>query len=131
MKKKTKKPKKPTRSEVQKKEPGLYNVLRRRGLLDKVCSNGKVRNWKRMDDKGLVERAKRIIKEKGIKSRRELQMADPALERALGIRRLTDQVGLPKPKLINWSRMSDDQIVAHAQKVIEKTGATPKGGLTR
>ncbi len=78
-----------SRSELQKKNCGLYNALRKKNLMDEVLPmKANARNWKNMSDQELVGMAKKLIKEKGIKSRSELVESDASLYDTLRKRKL-------------------------------------------
>jgi hypothetical protein len=86
------------RKELEKADLGLYNVLRRRKLVEVVRlenSNIEHRTWTSMTDGELVEVARKFIDERGITGRSELEKADRGLYQALRKRKLIDAVFAP------------------------------------
>jgi len=67
------------RNELEKMNEGLYRVLWRRGLLEKVGFENVQRDWKSMDDSQLVEYTKKYMKEKVISGRAKLRNLDEGL----------------------------------------------------
>jgi len=80
------------RKELQKRDSGLYRILKKRGLLDRVGfeEKKKTRPWKEMSDEDIVGYAKRAMEEKNITSRKKLENADSGLYAILRIRGLLD-----------------------------------------
>ncbi|MFH0885326.1 MAG: hypothetical protein V1861_06470 [Candidatus Micrarchaeota archaeon] len=115
------------RIELKRVDYGLYKVLKRRELLDEVGlidSNAGRRDWVGMDKLELADYAKKKIVERGITGRRELQKADLGLYRALGSRKLMDEVGLrnSNEKNRDWAGIGKDKLIAHAKAFIAGRG---------
>ena len=77
------------------------------------------RNWISISDEKLVEYAGNFIKEKGITSRKELSVEDTGLYDVLRKRKLLDELSL-ETKIRDWASISDEELVEHASKFIEK-----------
>jgi len=82
------------KSELENADKGLYEVFRKRGLLDKVWldKRHKRRDWKSMDNAKLIEHAQEFIKEKGIRGRTEMEKTDAGLYAVLRLRDLLNSV---------------------------------------
>ncbi|MFH1684720.1 MAG: hypothetical protein ABH983_00280 [Candidatus Micrarchaeota archaeon] len=80
------------REELKKTDLGLYDVLRKRRLLDSVGFEKKLRSWESMSDMELVTFAKRMIRKNNICGRKELKKTDSGLYGALRKRSLLDRV---------------------------------------
>jgi hypothetical protein len=105
---------KPTKTQMQKKNPALYNILKKRGLLEKVCPKPNPR-FAAMSDGQLVAKARKCMKVDGIETLSELKRVDEKLSTALIKRKLVDQVGF-KRKFMRWDSMTDAQLVQIARK---------------
>lgn len=121
--------------ELAKADPGLYDVLRRRKLLDRVEFKEKRRSWASMSDEELVKETKKLIEEKRIKTRSQLSKKLGGLYKALETRELLERVGFGPPKKFAKPRrfrdMSDDELVDFAKKVIEEKGISSRGEFQR
>ncbi len=120
------------RSELQKADSGLYEVLRKRGLLDKVGfveKRRKGRTWKDMSDEEVVEVVRKFVKENKITKRHVLEKADSGLYHVLRIRGLLDEIGFEERKR-SWKSMSDEEVVELAKKLMEENGVSGKGELS-
>ncbi|MBU0533062.1 hypothetical protein KKB44_06235 [Candidatus Micrarchaeota archaeon] len=81
--------------ELMNADKGLYSVLRRRKLLDKVGFETKkreMRNWKAMTDDEIIKYARKTMEEEGISGREELRKVDSGLCSVLRRRKLLDRV---------------------------------------
>ncbi len=120
--------------ELQKADNGLYKVLWKRGLLGKVGfveKQAKRRSWAGMSDDEVIGFAKRVIEEKGINGRGELERTDRGLHCVLGKRGLLDEVGFDEKqkrrrKRRYWDGMSDEKLIEHAIKIVEELRATSR-----
>ncbi len=116
------------RRELYEADCGLYEILRKRRLLDEVGFEVKRKNqqkrrpWSRMNDNELVEFARKFIEERGITGRKELYEVDCGLYSTLRIRRLLSRVGFveKRRKERSWKDMGNGEIIEYAQKVIEE-----------
>ncbi|MBU0533063.1 hypothetical protein KKB44_06240 [Candidatus Micrarchaeota archaeon] len=102
------------RFELEKADTGLYDVLRKRGLLDEVGFEEKYRDWASMSDEEIVGYVRKLMEEKGINGRRELNKADSGLYSILKRRKLLNDIGFEE-KQRNWASMSNDEIVEYAK----------------
>jgi len=108
------------RNELKNTNSGLYEILRKKGLLDDVGFGEKVRSWKDMSDDEIVEFVRKLMDKKKISGRYELQKVNSRVYSVLQRRGLLDDVGFVT-KLRSWDGIGDEEIVAHAKKVmIEK-----------
>ncbi len=119
------------RRELYKADIGLYNVLRKRRLLDEIEvieKRRKGRQWKDMSDEEIVEYARKVVEENGITRRAELCKTDTGLYNALQKKGLLNEVGLGK-KRRSWKSMSDEEIVDYAKGFVEEKGVMHRGEL--
>ncbi len=113
--KKSMKEKKITRRKgLKKADPGLYNILRKRGLNDEVGFEDKIRYWKDMNDEEIVEFAQKFMEENEITGKRELKKADSGLYNVLREKGLLNKVGFVE-KLRRWMDLSNDELVEFAK----------------
>ncbi|MBU0533066.1 hypothetical protein KKB44_06255 [Candidatus Micrarchaeota archaeon] len=107
---------------LSKADSGLYYVLWKRKLLDRIGLEDKKRDWNSMNDEELVEYAKRFMEENEISERRELEKTDSGLYGVLKRRRLLDRVGFEDKmqKKRNWKSMSDEELVEYAKRFMEE-----------
>ena len=90
------------------------------------------RIWSSISSDKLVDYAKKVIEEKGIKNRRGLEKADNGLYKALRRRRLLDKVGLYMKRPYRFiSKMSDEELVEYAKNVIEEKAFRSKRDLAK
>ncbi len=84
------------RSSLQKGDNSLYEILRKRNLLDAVIPEKREhRKWFSMNNNELVQFAKKFIEENKIKNRKGLTKADPGLHDVLKRRNLLSAVFSP------------------------------------
>jgi hypothetical protein len=116
-----------TRKDLERADFGLYIVLYKRGLLDDVAferKHRKYRYWKEVTDIEIIKEARRILKEKGISTRSELEQVDKGLYGILNKRRLLNKIGLKvlRRQMRNWKKFDNEALVEYARKLIEKKG---------
>ncbi|MBU0533069.1 hypothetical protein KKB44_06270 [Candidatus Micrarchaeota archaeon] len=121
------------RKKLQKLDGGLYEVLRKRGLLDQLEFEEKYRDWKEVSDDGLVKHARKFMEEKGISERTELRKVDLGLYQVLRKRKLLDKIGFEdkRQKHRNWNSMSDEELVAYGKEFMRKRGITGRHELEK
>ncbi|MFH1685493.1 MAG: hypothetical protein ABH983_04250 [Candidatus Micrarchaeota archaeon] len=121
------------KGELEEADPGIYTVLRKRGLLDKVGFEEKVRSWIGMSDEGIIELIRKVMLEKGISGRHELEHTDRGLYNISKKRGLLDDVEFAQKrrKGRSWKDMSNDEIVEFAKKIMEEKGITGRNDLDR
>ncbi|MEM2822422.1 MAG: hypothetical protein QXE64_02430, partial [Candidatus Pacearchaeota archaeon] len=97
--------------EIHKKDPGLYQVLRKRDLLDKI-SKRKIRSWSEKTDDEIIKECE----EKGYigLSPKEIHKKDPSLYRVLRKRDLLDKIS--KSKKRSWLEKTDDEIIKECEE---------------
>lgn len=119
------------RAGLQKIAYGLYRALRKRELLDSVGLKPKLRDWRGMNDKELVSHAKRFIKDRNIRWKKELEDADPGLYQVLVHNGIIDSVGLGKKRRQKrkWSVMSDNEIVDYVENLMRMGKIASKNDL--
>ncbi len=117
------------RKELERTDRGLYGILHRRGLLGEIEFEQKIRSWKDMSDVEIVRFAQKVMQQKGITGRHEMEKADPGLYSILSGRVLLEEVGFERKrkKGRSWKGMSNDEIIEFAMKVIEEQGIADKG----
>ncbi len=112
-----------TGSELSKADQALYFVLNSRGLLNKLGFEPKAKPLEIMNDDELVESANRVMEDKGITGKGELQNADSELYGALRKRGLLDEVGL-EPKTKSWAEMNDAELVQNVAAFVSENDIT-------
>ena len=85
----------------------------------------------KMTDTELLDYAKKIAEEKGIKNRGGLQKADRGLYKVLRKRNLLDEVIPEKREERDWSSMSNEDLISHARKFIEENEIKNRVGLKK
>ncbi len=111
----------------------LYQVLRRRGLLDEIgCEEKrrKDRSWKDMNDEEVIEFAKKLMNENGISKKGKLKELDQGIYQVLRERGLLSRVGFEE-KQRHWKDMSNEEIVEYARKMMEENGITKRKELEK
>ncbi|MBU1681908.1 hypothetical protein KKE38_03745 [Candidatus Micrarchaeota archaeon] len=122
-----------SKSELKETDKGVYIVLLRRGLIDNVGFEEKRRSWEDMSDEEVVEFARKVMKEKDITRRRELEKDDYGLYSVLKKRGLLDEVGFEEKqrKYRSWKDMSDEEVVEFARKVMKEKDITGREELKK
>ncbi len=116
-------------------DKGLYKVLCKRGLLEKVELSGrreiKPRGFfKKMADHELVEYAKRVITEKAARKLSELQKSHAGMCRELKSRGLLDKAGFAgRRRTRSWG--TDGEVLAEAREFIRKNAISSSKELIR
>ncbi len=119
------------RTELARADPGLYNALGNRGLLDAIgleSVNATDRDWTKMSNSELIAFAMGFIAERGIGRRTELGKADYGLHKVLEKRKLLDELGLPNLTNEAWNRarFARMEMAALAKSFISESGV--RGG---
>jgi hypothetical protein len=117
------------RGGLYKADLGLYDILRRRNLVDEVIPEKEYRDWSSMSDEDLISHARKFIKENEIKNRTSLNEADGGLYYVLRKRNLLDEVISEKREERDWSSMSNEDLISHARKFIEENEIKNRNGL--
>ena len=118
------------RDELEKADSGLYGVLRRRGLLEKVGFEEKYRSWKGMSNDDIIEIVRKEMERKGITGRGELEKAELGLYQAVQRRGLLEKVGFER-KRRSWDSKSNVEVVELVRKEMERKGITGRGELQK
>lgn len=118
------------RGKLKKVDPGLYDALGRRKLVDSIGLEVKHRDWAAMGDDELVGFAKAFIAERGISGRTGLQKVDQGLFDALGRRKLFGLIGIEK-KTMDWGLLTDEELIRHAKELIAERGIRGRGELSK
>lgn len=116
---------------AQKRDGTLYQALSKRGLLDNVGLKSRRRRWG--SDGELVAHARRYRIDTGVEGRDELLKTDSGLYAALLKRGLLDDAGFHQKRanIQEWKRFSDEELVSHARRFMEKEGIVSRYGLER
>jgi len=116
------------RSGLAKADPGLYDVLRHRKLLDFVCFKERTNRWGK--DEEVLGFARKEIEKEGIMSRNGLKKADPKLYTILRNRKLLHLIGLvDRVKQGKWG--TDAEVLKIARDRIEGDGIRNRSGLEK
>ncbi len=116
------------RFELRNTDRGLYYVLRKKGLLDKVGFEERRRQWDKVSDAEIVEIVKRVMKDRKIYGKKELRKVDSGLYDILTKRGLIGDVGFAR-KRRSWTKMSDEEIIELARKLMEENKISGKKEL--
>lgn len=122
------------RADLEETDQGLYQILKKRRLLERVgfrVEKRDLRDWASMDDDELVAFARKVVEEKGICKRNELHMDNNGLYKALWRRKLLDEIGLEKKETRRWDTMGDEELISIAQKAIVEEGIRSRHGLRK
>lgn len=119
-------------SMLQAVDNGLYQVVKARKLYSK-CGFRKRRTmgrWKGKSDEQIIEEAEKTIEKNGIMSRTELIRVDRGLYDILRERKLFGKLGFRAiKKQRKWSKMTDDEVIEYAKKVVEEEGLKMKSEI--
>jgi hypothetical protein len=118
---------------LQKEDSGLYCVLLKRKLLDRIrfeYKRRKVRNWNSLSDDELVVFAKKIVDEKEIRNRRGLQKEDSGLNQVLRKRKLLDKIEFEESNR-DWRSKCDEELVVFAKEFVARRGIRNRYGLEK
>ncbi len=114
------------KKELSETDSGLYSILSKRKLLDKVVFEECFRRWG--TDEEVLEAARTFIEENGIKNRCRLEKADSGLYSVLRSRKLLDAVCFKERReLREWG--SDENVLGIARRFIEEEGIKNRKGL--
>ncbi|MBU0528047.1 hypothetical protein KKE92_06195 [Candidatus Micrarchaeota archaeon] len=121
------------REELSNTDPGLYQALRKRGLLFDIEFDEKERSWKDMSNERIIGFAKRLMKEKKATTPKDLKKIDSRLLDTIYRRGLRDKVGFKGRggKTRAWSRIDDDEILGLAKRLVEEKGMVWKEELRK
>jgi len=104
-------------SEADKKDGGYYEIVRKRGLVDRVFKRiTKMRNWSKMSNEEIIEYGKKY-KLFGLNPKKAVK-EDPGYYGVVIRRGLKDKVfkKIMKKEGRNWKRMSDEEIIEYGKK---------------
>ena len=117
------------RHELEKKDSCLYNALQRRDLLNRLgLEKKKNRDWSQLEDQEVLRIANNFISERKITSKEDIRKLDAGLHKQLWKRGLFPSLEIQDNK-INWSGLSDSDLLKHAEEVIEIQGISSKNEL--
>ncbi len=111
------------KKELEEKDPRLYQALYKRRLFDEIGLGNKRRSWADMGDEGIVELAKRIVANKGMVRKKELEREDNGLYQVLYRRGLFDAIRFEE-KQRSWEDTDDEEIIRISRKLMEENGIT-------
>ena len=114
------------KQELKNENSILHGILYKRGLLDEVGFEDNVRSWKDVGDGEIIEHVRKVMREKGISGRYEMQKADHGLYGTLKTRGLLDKVGFEDKvrKKRAWKSMIDEEVLILARKLKEEMNIT-------
>lgn len=117
---------------LQRLDGSLYQVLWKRGLLERTGLEASTRRWTSKSDDEVLSYAKRLMEERGIRKRVELNKADGGLDQVLRERGLMDRLGLESANShhVRWSSLSDDELVRQATLLIGRDGIRTHKGFS-
>lgn len=118
------------KTELRKADYGLYQILKKRKLLDRVRFCVKVREWGSLSDSTIIDSAQKLMQEKGINGSRELKKTDNGLYYALWKRRLLDRIEFRNDER-RWSKYSDEQLIDIAKGVLQDEGIDGRAELEK
>lgn len=118
------------RAELDEANPKLYGALRRRRLLGKVGFVRKQRSWVGMGNDELIEHARKVMNEKGISTKKELENADLGLYNILRKRKLLDEVGFVETSR-HWMKMTNAEILSIALRIAKEKKITKRKDFDR
>jgi hypothetical protein len=110
-----------TKYGLKKANPRLYRALIKYGQLEKLDFRECQRDWSRLNNRQLIERAQSMIDSEGILTRKGLGKRDAGLLQALRNRKLLGELRFPTDKR-RWSLYSDEELISHAQKLVDESG---------
>lgn len=116
--------------EFKKRHNGLYEAIRRRGLLGKTGIKRRTLRWSAMGDDELIRFVRDHMEREGISGKKELYRSDSRLFQALQRRGLVEKVGFV-PRTRSWAQMSDRQLIRHARNLMEERGITRRSVFER
>jgi len=117
------------KSQLQKADYGLYKILYKRGLLDKIRFPKPQRNWKGKSDHQILVYTRKFMRREKITSKSQLAKADPGLYVVLRRRKLLHKIRF-KDSRRNWKDMSDKQVVDDTRRFMKEEGITTRTGLS-
>ncbi len=117
-----------TRNELACKDAGLYSTLKAKGLLGAIGLPDSLRRWAEMPDDELVSFTKRVIEEKAIGGKAELEKVDSKLHGALKRRGLLDRLGFAR-KGPDWRKMGRDEIAEFARRLVKENNISGRWEL--
>ena len=125
-------------SDLQKADLGLYSVLRKRGLRERIEFDKKKKLMRphgffsNLSDEELVEYASKFVSEKKLTARKSLAKAGRGLYAVLLKRKLLDKIGLPEKKeQRSWKSTSNGELITYAQRLVDGEGIRNKSGLEK
>ena len=121
------------KKELENADRRLYQVLRERKLLGKVGFEEKNRSWKKMSDEEILEYAKKVMRKKRIREKGEFRNADYRTYAVLERRKLLGKIDFERKinEKRSWKKMSDNDIVELARKVIQENRITTRRDLEK
>jgi hypothetical protein len=111
-----------TRSQFSKIDHGLYKELKRRGLVSKLKLQV-IFKWASMSDEQLLQCARKLMKEKKIEYKKDLEEADGRLVQILRERKIYDRLPFKSDHIL-WKNMSDKEILDIAIETIKREKIT-------
>lgn len=113
---------------LQRADNALYQALRIRKLIDRLTFKEGRGKWASLEERALVAFAQGFVDENRLKNRYRLEKAASGLYHALLKRKLMERLKFPGDARA-WRKYSDEELVEHAQRFIEREGIKCKNGL--
>jgi len=108
------------RKELSKKDGSLYNILRKRKLLDIIMPKKCRGAWTSMSDEDVLFYAKKLIEEKSIPTSNILRKIDGSLFNNLLKRELLEVVFPDKRVCRKWISKTNEEVIEYANDSISK-----------
>ncbi len=116
------------KKELENADSGLYAVLVRRKLLNKIEFEEKRRSWSGMTDEEIIEFARKFMDENRINGRKDLENADRGLYQVVMRKKLFERIGIEK-KQRSWKGVSDEEIIIIARGIMKEKGISRRAEL--
>ncbi len=117
--------------DLENEDPALCHILRKRNLLDRLGFVPLFRKWG--TDEEILSEARKLLAEGEIRKPSQLRKKDPRLYSALSGRGLIKAAGFPEMRKSKpwgvFKKMSDEEIIAHADRVLSENKLTNAKGL--
>lgn len=119
-----------SREELCKADCGLWGALYYRKTIDGVKFEADERAWSRYSDEKLILFAQRFVDRNGVENSKQFANLDGSLYQALCQRSLIDRIRLSRG-LKRWRKMSDDELIVYAQKIVDENEIKNRRELKR
>lgn len=120
-----------TRTGLRKAASGLCKALDRRGLGDRIGLERTSRDWRGWSDDDIVSHVGAFMKERGIRSRKEIVSADQGLYHIILKRKLMGRLDFEtvRTEARDWDGMGREGLMLHARGFLMSEGITARNNL--